>query len=53
MRRLAKEQENEEDKAFKKYTSEIIDTNELKISKDRTVKALISSQLSEQILLEL
>ena len=47
MRNIAKQHENEEDEYFKKDTSEINDTNESKISKDKTEEAFISSILAK------
>ena len=52
VRNLAKEHENEEDKEFKEDTSEINDTNESKLSKDKTKEAIIISLLAKYFLLK-
>ena len=52
MRNLAREHENEENEEFKDDTSEINDTNESKLSKDKTKEALISSMLAKKISLK-
>ena len=50
---LAKEYENEEDEEFKKYASEINDTNESKISKGKTEEYVVSSLLAKTFSLKL
>ena len=52
MKTLAKEHENEENEEFKDDTFEINDTNESKLSKDKTKEALISSMLAKKISLK-
>ena len=52
MRNLVKEHENEEDGEFKEDNSEINDTNESKLSKNKTKKALISSLLAKNFSLK-
>ena len=43
MRNLEKEHENEDDEEFKEDTYEINDTNESKLSKDKTKEDIIRS----------
>ena len=52
MRNLAKEHEYQEDGEFKEYFSEINDTNESKIGKDKTKEPLISSLLAKKFSLK-
>ena len=52
VRNLAKEHENEEDEEFEKNTSEINDTNEWKMSKDKTEEVRIWSLLDKTISLK-
>ena len=47
-----KEHENEEDEEFKEDISQINDTNESKLIKDKTEEALISSLLAKNVLLK-
>ena len=52
MRNLSRENENEEDAKFKEDTSEINDTNESKLSKNKTEEALIISVLAKNVFLK-
>ena len=52
VRNLAEEHENEEDEEFKEDTSKINDTNESKMSKDKTEEALIISLLAKHFSLK-
>ena len=48
---MGKEHENEDDEKFKVYTSKINDTNESKLSKDKTEESLIISMLAKNLCL--
>ena len=52
VRNLAKEHENEEGEEFKEDTSEINDTKESKLIKDKTEEALIRSLLDRTLLIK-
>ena len=52
MRKLTKEHENEEDEEFKEDTSEISNTNESKMSKDKTKEFLTRSLLAKKFSLK-
>ena len=50
MRKLSRQHGNEEDEELKEDTSEINDTNESKLEKDKTEEALIRSLLDKYVL---